>query len=105
MRNLVQENHKADIHLLLNSIRLSWAYETLSNEDSREKYDAWKRSGLSVPFKAWLSLRDANRTSMHWAGQPKKKLMLEHKSNEGNAKAMFSSFQKSEELPSVGIVT
>ena len=56
---------------------MRWAYEILSNEASRACYDEWRGSGLAIPFKMWMRLNDAGRTSIHWAMKPKKKLMIE----------------------------
>lgn len=57
--------------------KLQKAKETLTNEESRARYDHWRRSQISVPFLQWEALTDSVKTSMHWAVRGKKDLMLE----------------------------
>ncbi|KAL0964224.1 hypothetical protein UPYG_G00321060 [Umbra pygmaea] len=57
--------------------KLQEAKEILCNEKSRRNYDIWKRSGITLPFQAWLSLGDSVKTSMHWTVRSKKEPMLE----------------------------
>ncbi|KAK7113370.1 dnaJ homolog subfamily C member 12-like [Littorina saxatilis] len=47
--------------------RLSKAKETLTNPDTRAKYDKWRRSGIAMSYDAWCGMRDSVHTSMHWA--------------------------------------
>jgi len=46
---------------------LQFANDTLCDTERRATYDKWRRSGLSVPFRQWLGMRDRVKTSMHWA--------------------------------------
>ncbi|XP_062352344.1 dnaJ homolog subfamily C member 12 isoform X2 [Cinclus cinclus] len=57
--------------------KLQQAKETLTNEESRARYDYWRRSKVSIPFQQWEALSSSVRTSMHWAVQSKKDQMLE----------------------------
>ncbi|XP_008060500.1 dnaJ homolog subfamily C member 12 isoform X2 [Carlito syrichta] len=54
--------------------KLQKAKEVLTNEESRARYDHWRRSQMSMPFQQWETLSDS---SMHWAVRGKKDLMLE----------------------------
>ncbi|KAF5927891.1 hypothetical protein HPG69_009257 [Diceros bicornis minor] len=54
--------------------KLQKAKEILTNEESRARYDHWRRSQVSMPFQQWEALSDS---SMHWAVRSKKDLMLE----------------------------
>ncbi|KAF0298306.1 J domain-containing protein [Amphibalanus amphitrite] len=47
--------------------QLQFAKETLCDEERRATYDKWRASGLTIPFKEWLAMRDSVKTSMHWA--------------------------------------
>lgn len=57
--------------------KLQKAKEILTNEESRARYDHWRRSQMSIPFQQWEALTDSVKTSMHWAVRGKKDLMLE----------------------------
>ncbi|XP_004470563.1 dnaJ homolog subfamily C member 12 [Dasypus novemcinctus] len=57
--------------------KLQKAKEILTNEESRARYDHWRRSQISIPFQQWEALSDSVKTSMHWAVRSKKDLMLE----------------------------
>lgn len=57
--------------------KLQKAKDILTNEESRARYDRWRRSQISVPFQQWEALSDSVKTSMHWAVRAKKDLMLE----------------------------
>ncbi|NXU57895.1 DJC12 protein, partial [Turnix velox] len=57
--------------------RLQQAKEILSNEESRARYDYWRRSKITIPFQQWEALSNSVKTSMHWAVQSKKDQMLE----------------------------
>ncbi|KAM5236563.1 dnaJ homolog subfamily C member 12 [Ctenodactylus gundi] len=57
--------------------KLQKAKEILTNEESRARYDHWRRSHISIPFEQWEALNDSVKTSMHWAVRGKKDLMLE----------------------------
>ncbi|XP_065845729.1 dnaJ homolog subfamily C member 12-like [Oscarella lobularis] len=61
-------------------MRLQNARDVLSDPEKRKKYDLWRRSGLDVPFSAWLEGR--MERSMHWAYEPKKKRTIEEASHE-----------------------
>ncbi|XP_075390673.1 dnaJ homolog subfamily C member 12 [Tenrec ecaudatus] len=57
--------------------KLQKAKEVLTNEESRARYDHWRRSQMSMSFQQWEALSDSMKTSMHWAVRGKKDLMLE----------------------------
>ncbi|NXK92791.1 DJC12 protein, partial [Formicarius rufipectus] len=57
--------------------KLQRAKEVLTNEESRARYDYWRRSKISIPFQQWEALSSSVKTSMHWAVQSKKDQMLE----------------------------
>ncbi|XP_006835879.1 PREDICTED: dnaJ homolog subfamily C member 12 [Chrysochloris asiatica] len=57
--------------------RLQKAKEILTNEESRARYDHWRRSQMSISFQQWEALSDSVKMSMHWAVRGKKDLMLE----------------------------
>lgn len=46
---------------------LQFAKDTLCDEERRATYDKWRASGLTIPFKDWLAMKDSVKTSMHWA--------------------------------------
>ncbi|NXF10598.1 DJC12 protein, partial [Smithornis capensis] len=57
--------------------KLQQAKEILTNEESRARYDYWRRSKITIPFQQWEALSSSVKTSMHWAVQSKKDQMLE----------------------------
>uniref|UniRef100_A0A8D0G8A7 DnaJ homolog subfamily C member 12 n=1 Tax=Sphenodon punctatus TaxID=8508 RepID=A0A8D0G8A7_SPHPU len=57
--------------------KLQQAKEILANEESRARYDYWRRSKITIPFQQWEALSDAVKASMHWAVRNKKEPMLE----------------------------
>lgn len=57
--------------------KLQQAKEVLTNEESRARYDHWRRSQVAMPFQQWEALSDSVKTSMHWAVRSKKDRMLE----------------------------
>ncbi|XP_069877106.1 dnaJ homolog subfamily C member 12 isoform X2 [Dipodomys merriami] len=57
--------------------KLQKAKEILTDEESRTRYDHWRRSQIAMPFQQWEALADSVKTSMHWAVRGKKDLMLE----------------------------
>lgn len=57
--------------------KLQRAKEILTHEESRARYDHWRRSQISMPFHQWENLTDSVKMSMHWAVKGKKDLMLE----------------------------
>ncbi|NXM26710.1 DJC12 protein, partial [Oxyruncus cristatus] len=57
--------------------KLQQAKEVLTNEESRARYDYWRRSKITIPFQQWEALSSSVKTSMHWAVQSKKDQMLE----------------------------
>ncbi|MBN3324346.1 DJC12 protein, partial [Atractosteus spatula] len=65
------------LFLVENFQKLQEAKEVLTNEDSRARYDFWRRSRITVPFHDWEALSDSVKTSMHWAVKTKKEPMLE----------------------------
>ncbi|NWI84834.1 DJC12 protein, partial [Pitta sordida] len=57
--------------------KLQQAKDILTNEESRARYDYWRRSKITIPFQQWDALSSSMKTSMHWAVQSKKDQMLE----------------------------
>ncbi|XP_039591022.1 dnaJ homolog subfamily C member 12 [Polypterus senegalus] len=57
--------------------KLQKAKDVLLNEDSRSRYDYWRRCQIAIPFQEWEALSDSVKTSMHWAVKSKKEPMLE----------------------------
>lgn len=51
--------------------KLNRAQEILSNEETRQSYDSWKRSGLKIPFDDWLALHKRMKPSLHFRDPPK----------------------------------
>lgn len=47
--------------------RLSKAKDILTDPEKRKAYDAWKNSGIEVPFEKWQALRESTKTTLHWA--------------------------------------
>ncbi|PFX33924.1 DnaJ-like subfamily C member 12 [Stylophora pistillata] len=64
--------------------RLQNARSILCDEESRKKYDFWRRSGIAVPYGQWIGLSGAVHTSLHWAAKPRKELMLDYRKVEAN---------------------
>ncbi|XP_020602696.1 dnaJ homolog subfamily C member 12-like [Orbicella faveolata] len=62
--------------------RLQNARNVLCNEESRKRYDFWRRSGIAVPYEQWVELSGAVHTSLHWAAKPRKELMLDHRKDD-----------------------
>lgn len=42
--------------------RLSKAKDILTDPEKRKAYDAWKNSGIEVPFEKWQALRESTKT-------------------------------------------
>lgn len=61
--------------------KLQKAKEILTKEESRARYDHWRRSQIAMPFQQWEALSDSVKTSMHWAVRGKKDLRLEEPTN------------------------
>lgn len=51
--------------------KLNRAHEILSNEETRQSYDSWRRSGLKMPFDDWLGLHKRMKPSLHFRDPPK----------------------------------
>ncbi|KAM6443307.1 dnaJ homolog subfamily C member 12 [Liasis olivaceus] len=66
--------------------KLQRAKEILSNEDSRARYDYWRRSKIAIPFQQWEALSNSMKTSMHWAVRDKKEPMLDAPDSNLNGK-------------------
>jgi len=80
---VTEEENREEVHEEFE--RLKWAYDILSNIETRKKYDFWRRSDLAITFKAWLKLDDSSRCSLHWAAKPKKRLMLPDASQQADS--------------------
>lgn len=72
--------------------RLQNARNVLCNEESRKRYDFWRRSGIAVPYEQWVELSGAVHTSLHWAAKPRKELMLDYR--KGNTKIVPSQLHR-----------
>ncbi|GAU91141.1 hypothetical protein RvY_03455-2 [Ramazzottius varieornatus] len=57
--------------------RLQRAKEILTDEKSREDYDTWRRSGISLPYEEWIARKDSIKMSMHWATKAKQEPAIE----------------------------
>ncbi|NXS34716.1 DJC12 protein, partial [Pomatostomus ruficeps] len=71
------DKHPGNPKAVENFQKLQQAKETLTNEESRARYDYWRRSRVAIPFQQWEALSSSVKTSMHWAVQGKKDQMLE----------------------------
>ncbi|XP_009456824.1 dnaJ homolog subfamily C member 12 isoform X3 [Pan troglodytes] len=86
--------------------KLQKAKEILTNEESRARYDHWRRSQMSMPFQQWEALNDSVKTSMHWVVRGKKDLMLEESDKTHTTKIENEEWneqreRKKEELASI----
>ena len=52
--------------------RINRAYKVLSNKDSREKYDAYLASELSISWEDFQNLGEHANEGMHWAAKARK---------------------------------
>ncbi|KAF7247194.1 hypothetical protein EYD10_06628 [Varanus komodoensis] len=71
------DKHPGNPQAVENFQKLQHAKEILTNEESRDRYDYWRRSKIAIPFQQWEALNDSVKTSMHWAVRGKKEPMLE----------------------------
>ncbi|KAJ6661565.1 hypothetical protein lerEdw1_013804 [Lerista edwardsae] len=71
------DKHPGNPKAVENFQKLQQAKEILANEDSRARYDHWRRSNIAIPFQQWEALSNSVKTSMHWAVRSKKEPMLE----------------------------
>ncbi|KAM9617844.1 dnaJ homolog subfamily C member 12 [Trichechus inunguis] len=78
--------------------KLQKAKEVLTNEESRARYDHWRRSQMSMPFQQWEALSDSVKTSMHWAVRGKKDLMLEESDQTHTNKIENEDWNKQREI-------
>lgn len=78
--------------------KLQKAKEILTNEESRARYDHWRRSQMSIPFQQWEALTDSVKTSMHWAVRGKKDLMLEESDQTHTNKTGNENWDKQREI-------
>ncbi|XP_015102116.1 dnaJ homolog subfamily C member 12 isoform X2 [Vicugna pacos] len=78
--------------------KLQKAKEILTNEESRARYDHWRRSQVSMPFQQWEALSDSVKTSMHWAVRGKKDLMLEESDETHTNKTKNEEWNKQKEI-------
>merc|ERR1712136_329842 len=56
---------------------LQQAKEVLGDQQKRKNYDAWRRSGIQIPYSMWKTKQDAAHSSMHWVSKKKTDPMLE----------------------------
>ncbi|NXD14665.1 DJC12 protein, partial [Nothocercus nigrocapillus] len=78
------DKHLGDPKAVASFQKLQQAKEILANEESRARYDYWRRSKITIPFQQWEALSNSVKTSMHWAVQRKKDQMLEAPVNNSN---------------------
>ncbi|XP_063163624.1 dnaJ homolog subfamily C member 12 [Candoia aspera] len=71
------DKHPGNPQAVENFQKLQRAKEILSSEDSRARYDYWRRSKIAIPFQQWEALSSSMKTSMHWAVRDKKEPMLD----------------------------
>ncbi|XP_049646462.1 dnaJ homolog subfamily C member 12 [Suncus etruscus] len=71
------DKHPEDPKAVETFQKLQKAKETLTSEESRARYDLWRRSQVAMPFQQWETFKDSVKTSMHWTVRGKKDLMLE----------------------------
>ncbi|XP_048761936.1 J domain-containing protein-like isoform X2 [Ostrea edulis] len=84
--------------------RLAQAKDILTDPDKRQAYDTWRNSGITVPYEKWQALRDATKTTLHWASvkpQPtiqsqEYRTNMEYSSSSDNTD--FSAFGSSEPI-------
>ncbi|XP_062989125.1 dnaJ homolog subfamily C member 12 [Elgaria multicarinata webbii] len=76
--------------------KLQQAKEILTDEESRGRYDYWRRSKITIPFQQWEALSNSVKTSMHWAVRSKKEPMLEAPDLNLNDKMSEGCSQKAE---------
>ncbi|KFP78570.1 PREDICTED: dnaJ homolog subfamily C member 12, partial [Apaloderma vittatum] len=71
------DKHPGNPKAVENFQKLQQAKEILANEETRARYDYWRRSKIAIPFQQWEALSSSVKTSMHWAVPSKKDQMLE----------------------------
>ncbi|NXX87169.1 DJC12 protein, partial [Urocolius indicus] len=71
------DKHPGNLKAVENFQKLQQAKEVLTNEESRARYDYWRRSKVTIPFQKWEALNNSVKMSMHWAVPGKKDQMLE----------------------------
>ncbi|XP_046581933.1 dnaJ homolog subfamily C member 12-like [Haliotis rubra] len=69
------DKHPEDPKAAEQFTRLQKAKETLSDPESRAKYDQWRQSGVMMTYDQWKGLRDSVHTSMHWASVKTKPML------------------------------
>ena len=58
------------------------AKEALVDPKERSLYDAWRSAGIAMSYSQWRSLKDAVKSSMHWATPKTAGRMLEDNTEE-----------------------
>ncbi|XP_058044595.1 dnaJ homolog subfamily C member 12 [Ahaetulla prasina] len=91
------DKHPGNPQAVENFQKLQHAKEILSNEDSRARYDYWRRSKIAIPFQQWEALSNSMKTSMHWAVRDKKEPMLDAPDSNRNDK-MADNFSLKTEI-------
>nr|XP_022316215.1 J domain-containing protein-like [Crassostrea virginica]XP_022318901.1 J domain-containing protein-like [Crassostrea virginica] len=56
-----------DPHAAQRFSKLSQAKDILTDPEKRKAYDVWRNSGITVSFEKWQALREATKTTLHWA--------------------------------------
>lgn len=57
--------------------QLKHAKEVLCDPEQRINYDKWRRSGISISYKQWASMKDHVQQTMHWSKPKTKDRMLQ----------------------------
>ncbi|XP_027696354.1 dnaJ homolog subfamily C member 12 isoform X2 [Vombatus ursinus] len=71
------DKNPEDPQAVENFQKLQKAKDILTNEESRDRYDYWRRSKVPITFHQWEALSNSVKMSMHWAVRSKKEKMLE----------------------------
>ncbi|XP_053166693.1 dnaJ homolog subfamily C member 12 isoform X4 [Hemicordylus capensis] len=58
------DKHPGNPQAVQNFQKLQHAKEILVNEDSRARYDYWRRSKITIPFQQWETLSDSIKTKV-----------------------------------------
>ena len=75
-------DHEQKIQAETTFMRLNKAHSVLKDPETREAYDRWKRSGLSVSFEQFLSIQSRCQPSMHWATEKKQPSITDNEKDE-----------------------
>ncbi|XP_011306810.1 J domain-containing protein [Fopius arisanus] len=65
--------------------QLKNAKEILCDPEKRSNYDKWRRSGVAISYKQWVSMNEHVHQSMHWSTPKTKDRMLPDASGPGGS--------------------